>query len=817
MSKYLGNVSAYAYAVEHGGYTGTEEEYGQEMADLANISAEAETLPPESEATASYSHGVMSFGIPKGPGPTETQIRSAVDSWLADHPEATTTVDFSIATKVFNTVSAMQADLTLKANDNVCTKGYYEDGDNGGSNYQVSSTHSGVFYVELENGLYANRIDEGGVLKAEAIGIKAYSAETETPDQDDMDTNVLLANRAIYNGIRIVFGQGYFYFSDCIRLARKNTYTLRGIDRNLSHLVFPSSDGLYFCDPIYYNYYVVTGLNIHSYGHCIRCAEDCLTVLDSHFEWLVLTSDTGDCFHAPNYNVAKYVTQGGTTVYDTCVQNCVFDFVNASAPNGAAFCNIMGMFTYYMHMNLVSCKYGFRNCDGAIIQLNTLGQQEDYFIYYDKANSFSLRWTFVDVNAEGLKYAFIYSEPIANAGAGEDTRKPETANLMGIAKLTAINSGWSLRYTENNTYYPITAHSISDVNLINSNTLLVPSAYPEKYDTSVVKAHVLMLRDQLFTCYHGGPDILIAANGGSQIHTAFGDNESRTKLTVNNNGGYASLVLRNDQTFKELTANRIFGGKARNVWDTKASVTTSSQPNPPEEYLFCDVVAFEVDQTNAKAMATLCHQYESSFPGRILTLVNKSASLGKLVLKSANDNRAFNNFALSKDCIKNLELNPGECITLIDVYEENPTNGNMRRAWKPISATWDTDDSWMLEMLETKPANVNLIPFIRGSFIRTGTTTIDVSTAIETGAANNSGTYGFGYILQACSAGDEFTIFHGLGTNAANLYTFIDSSGAKLSYNQGLYGVDKVVITAPANTAYLIVNSGVNTAVFKSN
>lgn len=63
--KDLGPVSAYAYAVTQG-YTGTEEEFAQEMADLVAISAEAETLEPDEEATASYEGGVLSFGIPKG-------------------------------------------------------------------------------------------------------------------------------------------------------------------------------------------------------------------------------------------------------------------------------------------------------------------------------------------------------------------------------------------------------------------------------------------------------------------------------------------------------------------------------------------------------------------------------------------------------------------------------------------------------------------------------------------------------------------------------------------------------------------------------
>ena len=72
VTKDLGMVTAYAYAVA-GGYTGTEAQFEQLMADLAivvddfdNFSVTVTTLPAGSSATASYSNGVLSLGIPKG-------------------------------------------------------------------------------------------------------------------------------------------------------------------------------------------------------------------------------------------------------------------------------------------------------------------------------------------------------------------------------------------------------------------------------------------------------------------------------------------------------------------------------------------------------------------------------------------------------------------------------------------------------------------------------------------------------------------------------------------------------------------------------
>lgn len=68
----LGMVTAYAYAVV-GGYEGTEAEFeallgniATDLAEIENLTVIANTLPSGSSATASYDHGVLTLGIPKG-------------------------------------------------------------------------------------------------------------------------------------------------------------------------------------------------------------------------------------------------------------------------------------------------------------------------------------------------------------------------------------------------------------------------------------------------------------------------------------------------------------------------------------------------------------------------------------------------------------------------------------------------------------------------------------------------------------------------------------------------------------------------------
>ena len=70
--KDLGAVTAYAYAVA-GGYSGTEAEFedllgniAEDLSEIENLSVTVTTLPAGSSATASYSNGVLSLGVPKG-------------------------------------------------------------------------------------------------------------------------------------------------------------------------------------------------------------------------------------------------------------------------------------------------------------------------------------------------------------------------------------------------------------------------------------------------------------------------------------------------------------------------------------------------------------------------------------------------------------------------------------------------------------------------------------------------------------------------------------------------------------------------------
>lgn len=139
------------------------------------------------------------------------EVSAEVDKWLTEHPEATTTVDFRIATKVFDTVADMQDDTTLEIGDNVRTNGYYALNDDGGAIYQVSDTSEYIGSVLLDNGLYANLVDRERV-NALSLG---FVRDGVTDNHNKMLEILAIKNTADYEKAQmtLVFPHGMYAFS----------------------------------------------------------------------------------------------------------------------------------------------------------------------------------------------------------------------------------------------------------------------------------------------------------------------------------------------------------------------------------------------------------------------------------------------------------------------------------------------------------------------------------------------------------------------------------------------------------------------------
>ena len=625
--------------------------------------------------------------------PTQAQTDIAVNEWLDNHPEATTTVDFSIVTKVFGTVAAMASDTTLASGDNVATKGYYASGDNGGANYVVSASHTGVFYITLANGLYANRLSEAGIVQAESVGIKAYSSSTDDPNSDDMDRNVSLFNAAIQAGIILIFGRGHFYFSSEIDLT-PYTYEIYGISDNLAYLHFPSSVGLSFSNAAYHKDYVIENLSIDSYSHCIFVSETCYTVMESRFQNLTLVSETGDGIHGPNYN--KNANQYGN--YDTVVQDAIIRHVNVTAKVGAGFANMFGHGGYYEHINFIECKYGFLNCDGHVKQTNNLGtQQMEYFAYYDKCNNYGLRWVWDRVNAEALSKAVIGCTARTLPGTGEDPDKPTNANFFTIQEFIVIDSHWDLRNVTAGSHqeYPFTVQSINNVQLIGCPAFISSDAaaegqlgqYPSLYDTSVVKGQMRSLVDRYFYTYLGGYTFTFVWGNNNTITTQKGIDRM---TQINKNViPYETYYLTFMNEYDMLHVHNLFGGKAMDMYkvNTSQATVTNSQLNISDQHAFFDILVLVVDSVTDYVL----HAFSGAnnrllYPGRIVTLVNDPTSQANILFDGITET-GFRPYGLAMSSRQTIL--PGQCMHLMLTYHTNTDTNARYLAWRPIfTDTW---------------------------------------------------------------------------------------------------------------------------------
>lgn len=166
----LGVVTAYAYAVA-GGYTGSEQDFEEllgniatDLAEIENLTVTANTLPAGSSATASYSNGALTLGIPKGDkgdkgdtgstgatGPTGNGIASitltstvgAVHTYTITYTNGQTTT-FDVTDGEVTTAS-----LTATLADYARIDGYYEDLTAGSAEELISNV--GVIDTEAYN------------------------------------------------------------------------------------------------------------------------------------------------------------------------------------------------------------------------------------------------------------------------------------------------------------------------------------------------------------------------------------------------------------------------------------------------------------------------------------------------------------------------------------------------------------------------------------------------------------------------------------------------------------------------------------------
>lgn len=162
-------------------------------------------------------------------------ISLKIDTWLKDHPEATTTVlDNSITkekieedflydlrkARFYNSVADMKLDSELKAGQVCKTLGYYSTNDGGGAYYvirakQDSDVDDGGSLHELANGLVAELIIENSTVNVKDFGAKGDGAAHIV---DSVDIELMALNNAAtaaYNSNKILYiPEGIYNISD---------------------------------------------------------------------------------------------------------------------------------------------------------------------------------------------------------------------------------------------------------------------------------------------------------------------------------------------------------------------------------------------------------------------------------------------------------------------------------------------------------------------------------------------------------------------------------------------------------------------------
>ena len=613
--------------------------------------------------------------------PTDEQIDEAVDTWLDDHPEATTTVDFSIATKVFNTVSAMIADTSLEVGDNVCTKGYYASGDGGGDNFVIASTHKGVFYVTLANGLYANRIAENKFIAVNKIGVKSYSKEADAlEDTASMATNKTITQLAIDSGFSLVFGNGYYAFSDYLQM--DVGVNIEGISRELTRLLFPNSIGFNFNRHIEYHYQYFRELRIKSLGNCINVDATVYNVINCRFHRLWLTSEEGECIVAPPNN------NGARGTGDTCVWSCVFSHIHGESKTGAVFANIKGLGNwFYFLMILGDTKIAFRNCSGTVARLDTAMNDAQYCFYYDDVQDYALALTLYDVHFEACSKAFIYTED-------------ETMSTMAIS-VFAVDSGITRPQMVNSDIPFIKVGALLSLYHYGKYDMLPSESY---FDMEALHGAIIhtngFVRTQFekFKTNMGGTSGL-KVWARTQLYTFYGDYNN-----VRFNNPYE-----NRPVYEAIGVNRLFGGRSHqqltitdDMLPENTQVINLKSINP--SYEFCDSVVFELtdgdEPVSLKRIAT-----GDTIPGKIFTIMNKATSTKNIVLMHGIDQ---DNTPYCLVANENLVLVPGKSVTLyLDYYQHlNGTEQTIRwfvlpKEYALPDATATTKGGVMIESIPT--------------------------------------------------------------------------------------------------------------------
>ena len=278
--------------------------------------------------------------------PTDEQTNSAVTKWLAQHPEATTTVQdgaldetkFTLFLRqkkasYYKNVSEMKKDTLLSDGMVAVTLGYYEVDDGGGATYVINQkeTNKSKINIKLDNDLFANIIIKDKTINVLSAGVQN---DGKTPVSDKI--NNLLKNP---NFNRFYFPSGTYLLDKEILLYQTNDITFTGSShQNENYYTDGSRNNTIFTIANEYNdncmIRVTSGLRITVEGICFA-GNSYKIVSDDNI------STTGNIHNMYTETIIKDGISG--IIVDSAqsfISNCFFDGFSDNGTNLNTYNNI---------------------------------------------------------------------------------------------------------------------------------------------------------------------------------------------------------------------------------------------------------------------------------------------------------------------------------------------------------------------------------------------------------------------------------------------------------------------------------------------
>lgn len=286
-------------------------------------------------------------------------------------------------------------------------------------------------------------------------------------------------------------------------------------------------------------------------------------------------------------------------------------------------------------------------------------------------------------------------------------------------------------------------------------------------------------------------------------------------FSQDNFGNRVGVCLYDGDT--EVSAAGTISGSVIRSDGATVAVTGASSGNkayvdlPQSAYAIPGLISIVIKSTESSVVTTLCAAvatvYQSSTdstvdPGTIIPSISTLINEIETAVASIPADYSSLWTSLAPAYSNSSPYAVGDYVTYNGKLYRNTTEIASGESW--TSSHWTAvnlgNDSYSLKETVNGIDSLEIIEFIPNKYVSTSGDTVNLSSL-------STSTSGLCCAIVPCSAGDVFTLTGTGGSTSARLWNFIDSSGNRLLSCGGSEVADGAVITAPPNTAYLLVNA----------